>query len=61
MKLLTVRTVSERLAMSISGVYQLISYGELKAIRTGRKKGLRITENDLNSFVDQRKIIGIGG
>jgi len=56
MKLLTVRTVSERLAMSISGVYKLITYGELKAVRTGVKKGYRIAENDLKTFLEAKKV-----
>jgi len=56
MKLLTVRTVSERLTMSISGVYKLITYGDLKAVRTGRRKGLRINETDLDSFLESKKI-----
>lgn len=41
-KMLTVRMVSERLSMSISGVYKLINYGELRAIKTGKVKGNRV-------------------
>ncbi len=54
MRLLTVKETAERLKISISMVYRLISTGHLPCFEIGSCK--RIGEDDLGKFLDgQRK------
>lgn len=50
-KLLTVKTVSERLGISISSVYRLIDGGQLKHAQVGPKKGIRVYEYSVNAWL----------
>ena len=50
--LLTVREVAERLRISIGSVYAAIEDGRLKAYRLGRGGALRISEENLRSFLE---------
>ena len=50
-KLLRVDQVAERLAISRTGVYQLIQAGKLRSLRVCEKKGYRIEEAELEKFV----------
>lgn len=54
-KLLTVQQVKGRLNCSRSQVYNLINSGDLKYLKLGVSKGLRITESDLNKFISYRQ------
>jgi len=56
-KLLTVGIVSKRLSCSISSVYRLIEYGDLSAVRTGPKKGLRVPEKKLDDYLTRNRTI----
>jgi excisionase family DNA binding protein len=54
--LLTLRQASERLNCSISGIYALVAQGCLPVVATGASgKGYRVSEEDLNAFIDSRK------
>ncbi|UJX40372.1 helix-turn-helix domain-containing protein [Desulfovibrio sp. JY] len=53
-KLLTVLQVSERLKCHKSYVYKLIGKHELRHIRLGDIKGLRITERSLLRYLKRR-------
>ena len=53
-KLLTVPKVMEMLNCSRSFVYKLIFNGDLKCLRLGDKKGLRVFEKSLNQYVSAR-------
>jgi excisionase family DNA binding protein len=54
--LLRLSTVAQRLNVSLSTVYQLASSGELPVIATGAGgKGFRVSEEDLEAFIDQRR------
>ena len=55
-KLLRVSQVSEKLSCHASHVYALIGAGKLPATRTGEKKGIRVSEEDLNKFIKMRRI-----
>lgn len=48
---LRVSIVADRLECSISHVYNLICSKKLSAIKTGKKKGVRVYEIDLERFV----------
>lgn len=50
-KFLTVGQVEKRSGMSKSHIYNLISCGDLKAVKFGNKKGYRIKESDFDSFI----------
>ena len=50
-KLLRVSSVSKRFDCSISYVYRLIDLGELKAVKIGVKKGLRVFESEVSRFL----------
>jgi excisionase family DNA binding protein len=54
LKLLPVSVVVKRLASSKSTVYRLIACGDLGAVRTGEKKGLRVPAADLDLFLTRR-------
>ena len=56
-KLLRVSAVSSRFDCSISYVYRLIDTGELKAVRIGIKKGLRVYSSDVAHFLEKRSAI----
>ena len=55
-KLMMVPMVAKRLNCSISFVYQLITLGELKAIRTGKRKGIRVSEASYQHYVASCRI-----
>ncbi|MBF0397974.1 MAG: helix-turn-helix domain-containing protein [Desulfobacterales bacterium] len=54
MKLLRIDQVAARLNCSRSWIYSLINDGKLSALKLGVKKGLRIAEESLDSFIKQR-------
>jgi len=49
-----VATVARLLQISESSVYRMIRKGELKAIRTGPKKGFRVPAPALEEFLKRR-------
>lgn len=53
-RLLNVAQVKEQLNCSRSWVYKLLEQGELKGVRLGTKKGLKVTEKSLERY--KRKI-----
>jgi len=53
-KLLPVHVVSDRLSLSKKTVYRLIDQGDLEAVRTTRKKGLRVFEAELSRYVTKK-------
>ncbi|GFK95460.1 hypothetical protein NNJEOMEG_03323 [Fundidesulfovibrio magnetotacticus] len=53
-KPLTVPEVKERLNCSRSFVYKLINRRELKVIRLGDKKGIRVPERSVNRYLKRR-------
>ena len=53
--LLTVAEVAERLRCSLSGAYNHITTGRLKAYRVGSKKGYRVDEESLQAFLRARE------
>jgi excisionase family DNA binding protein len=55
-RLLNVVQVMERLNCSRSFVYKLVGGGQLKALRIGEVKGLRVTEKSLERFKKHRKV-----
>lgn len=56
-KMLRVSGVSKRLNCSISYVYRLIEVGELKAVKIGVKKGIRVFESELDRFVQKNDVL----
>ena len=54
-KLLSVSVVSKRLSCSVSSVYRLIDYYDLQAVKVGPKKGLRVSEKELQKYIESRK------
>ena len=50
-KIYKVKEAAEKLGVHYITIYNLISRGELEAVRIGRSKGLRITEEALNKFL----------
>ena len=52
--LLTIREVAERLKISLSMAYALVSRGDLTCYEIGSCK--RVKESDLESFLEQRRI-----
>ena len=55
-RLLNVAQVMEQLNCSRRWVYSLITGNELKAIRIGTTKGLRVTEKSVVRFLARRKV-----
>jgi excisionase family DNA binding protein len=52
--MLRLTEVAERLNCSLSNVYNLIESGKLPIVPTGaRGKGYRVTETDLQAFIEQ--------
>jgi excisionase family DNA binding protein len=49
--LLKLKVVAERMDCSLSNVYNLVASGELPVHRVGLKKGLRVSENDLEAYL----------
>ena len=56
-RLLPVKIVSERLNLSTKTVYRLIGEGYIEAVRTTPKKGLRVFESELRSFVKRNSTL----
>jgi len=54
-KLLTVPKVRERLNCSRSFVYKLIAQGELKHVRLGDVKGMRVLEKSVERYIKRKK------
>lgn len=50
------REVAERLGCTTDNVYRLIKYGQLKAFRIGGRVNLRITDRDLQDFVERMEV-----
>ena len=56
MPLLKVPQVAESLSCSIATVYQLIDSGQLVAVKIGANGGgVRVSDEDLQSFIDPRR------
>jgi excisionase family DNA binding protein len=55
MNLLKIPEVSERLRLSLSATYGLIETGALASIAVGNRKALRVSEDDLQAFLDSRR------
>ena len=54
--LMTVAEVKNRLRCSLSNVYNLIEAGELRCYRVGKGKGgIRVSERQLQDFLDSRE------
>lgn len=53
-KLLTVRQVSERLQLSRTWTWQLITSGQLRSLKLG-PRSRRVREADLDAFIRERQ------
>lgn len=54
--MLQLNQVAERLACSISNVYSLVESGKLGSFRVGANgKGYRVSEDQLNAFLEERR------
>jgi excisionase family DNA binding protein len=53
--LLTLKAVAERLNASLSTVYSHVESGRLPVICTGATKGFRVSEEDLQTFIESRR------
>ena len=61
-KLLSIDQVAEYLGVHRDTVYSLIRSGRLPALQLGgRKAGWRITEEDLQGFIDHGKAVNAAG
>ncbi len=54
-KLLKITEVADLLSCSKRHVYRLVQQGEFDVLNVGDENGLRITENSLNAFIQERK------
>lgn len=52
-RFLRVYEVAQRLNLSLSTVYQLVESGRLPSHNVGLKKGIRVAESDLLSYVER--------
>lgn len=52
--MLTVKTVAERLSLSLAKVYELIQSGELPCHRFGRS--VRVSEEQLRQFLNETRV-----
>ena len=50
------REVAVKLGCTTENVYRLIKYGQLRAFHIGGKKNMRITDNDLQDFIDRMEV-----
>lgn len=57
-KLLTVEEVADQLGVNLDTVRRWIRNKELEAIDLGGRAGYRITEADLERFIDERRSRG---
>lgn len=55
-KIYTVKEIAEKLQVHYITVYSLVQRRELEAIRIGKTKGLRITEEALNDFIKRKTL-----
>lgn len=51
---ITVAEAARRLGCTRQHVYNLISAGEIAAVRLGLRNGLRVPEGEVDRFVDRR-------
>lgn len=54
--LLTVKEIAKELAVTTHAVYRWIDEGKLPAIQLGGPAGFRIRPEDLNQFLENRKV-----
>lgn len=54
-QLLTPQEVSERLRLTVRGVYDIIRTGDLKAHKFGHRT-LRVSSADLDAYIERSKI-----
>lgn len=54
-RLLSVEQVRKLLHCSQRHVYDLVAFGELTALRLGRKHGIRIRESAVNEFIKRKE------
>ena len=57
-RLMTVEEVAEQLGVNLDTVRRWIRNKELEAIDLGGRAGYRITESDLEKFINERRIRG---
>ena len=50
-----VKEAAEMLGCSTENIYRMIKYGHLQAFRVGGKANYRITDHDLNDFIERMK------
>ena len=55
--MLTLRDVAETLRVSQTTVRRLVRAGSLTAYRVGKRGQLRIREEDLESFLEKRRVL----
>ena len=55
-KLLSIAEVATALGCSEANVYSLIDSGKLPFVPVGRKKGYRVASDDLQAFIESRKL-----
>ena len=55
-RLLTITEAAQVLGCSESNVYSLIESGKIPYVAVGRKKGYRIASDDLQLFIQSRKV-----
>lgn len=55
MAMLRVRDVAQRLGLSLSSAYQLIQSGDLASYSVGRRKAIRVSDDDLQRYLDSRR------
>ena len=55
-RLVTVKQAAELLGCSKANLYSLLNGGELPFVCVGKSKGYRIDVEDIERFIDQRKV-----
>ena len=55
-KVYSPKEAAETLGCSIENIYRMIKYGKLEAFKVSGKRSYRITEKDLDDFIERMKV-----
>lgn len=50
------KEVAEKLGCTTENIYRLVKYGQLKAFYIGKKRNMRITDKDLQDFLERMEV-----
>lgn len=50
------KEVAEILGCTLDNVYRMVKYGQLTAFKVGGKRNIRVTDHDLNDFIERMKV-----